>query len=112
MVCAAVDRLEELDVSYARKAQEESVKCRHSMEDRLLGFQHDLEARYKQHLDAELDLYRSKELARARQEERDRCRGELAKERADLHQAHQVKLEAIRKSEQDMMEKYRRKEQV
>lgn len=106
------DRLEELDISYARRAEEESVKCRSSVEDRLSAFQHDLEARYKQQLETELSLYRSKELARARQEEREQHREELAKEKSELHHTHQLKLEEVKKSEQRMMEKYRRKEQV
>lgn len=109
--CAA-DRLEELDISYARKAKEESVKCQFSLEDKLRTFQRDLEARYKQQLETELGLYRSRELAKARQEERDRYREELAKERADLHYVHQLRLEDVKKSEQRMVEKYRRKEQV
>lgn len=112
VVYHAADRLEELDISYARRAEEESMKCRSSVEDRLSAFQLDLEAKYKRQLETELGLYRSKELARARQEERDRYREELAKEKSDLHRAHQLKLEDVKKSEQRMMEKYRQKEQV
>lgn len=112
MVCVIADRLQELDVSYARRAEEESMKCRYSVEDRLSEFQRDLEIRCKQQLETELSLYRSKELAKAKQEERDRYREELAKEKSVLHHAHQLKLEEVKKSEQHMMEKYRRKEQV
>lgn len=106
------DKLEELDVSYARRAEEESMKCRFSVEDRLSTFQRDLEARYKQQLETELSLYRSKELARARQDTKEQLREELAKEKAESHHAHQLKLKDVTKSEQRMVEKYRRKEQV
>ena len=109
---ATADRLEELDTSYARKAEEESAKCRVSLEDRLTSFQRDLEARYKQQLETELALHRSRELAQARQEERERLQEELAREKEALHHAHQMKLEEAKRAEQHMMEKYRRKEQV
>jgi oral-facial-digital syndrome 1 protein len=113
VICVSLaDKLEELDISYARRAEEESVKCQLSVEDRLLSFQRDLEVRYKQQLETELELYRSRELAKVRQEERDRHREELAKEKSDLQCAHQLKLEEVRKSEQRLVEKYRMKEQV
>ena len=88
------------------------MKCQLSLEDRLSGFQRDLEARYKQQLETEMYLYRNRVLAKARQEERDRFREELAKERADLNRTHQAKLEDMKKTEQRLVEKYRRKEQV
>ncbi len=104
--------MEELDTSYARRAEEESAKCQLSLEDRLSAFQRDLEARYKRQLETELTLYRSRELAKARLEERQRYQEELAKEKEVVYHAHQVRMEEVRKSEQRIMEKYRRKEQV
>ena len=104
--------MEELDASYARRTEEECIKCQFSLEDRLLAFRQDLEARYKQQLETELTLYRSRELSRLRQEERESYRQQMAKERADLNHVHQLKLEEARKAEHRMEEKYRRKEQV
>ena len=99
-------------MTYARKAEEESLKCQASLDDRLLTLQRDLEARYKHQLESELTLYQTRELAKVRQEERDRYREELAREREGLQQVHQLKLEEVKRSEQHMLEKYRRKEQV
>ena len=106
------DRLDELDASYARKAEEESIKCMLSLEDRLSTLQCDLEARYKQQLEEEMTLYRSRELARVREEERDRYQGKMTKEKQDLHHIHQLKLDDAKKAEQRLVEKYHRKEQV
>lgn len=99
-------------MSYARRAEEESMKSHLSLESRLEAFQRELEARYKQQLESELALHRNREIARARQEERDRCREELSKEKEDLYRTHRLRLEEVRKSEQNMIEKYHRKEQV
>lgn len=101
-----------MDITYARKAEEESIKCQATLEDRLLALQRDLEARYKHQLESELALYRNREIAKVRQEERDGHREELAKEKESLHCQHQLRLEEGKKSEQRMTEKYRRKEQV
>lgn len=111
MVCVAA-RLDELDASYARKAEEESMKCMLSLEDRLSTLQSDLEARYKQRLEEEMTLYRSRELARVKEEERDRYQDKMAKEKQDLYHIHQLKLDDAKKAEQRLIEKYRRKEQV
>lgn len=111
-IAFAADRLEELDISYARRAEEESIKCQLSLEDRLSAFQRDLEARYKQQLESELALHCNRELVKARQEERDRYQEELGKIKENLRHMHQLRLEDVKKSEQCMIEKYRRKEQV
>lgn len=105
-------QLEALDRSYASRVEAESAKSRVSLEDRLAGFQADLEARYKKQLETELSLYKTRELAKIRQDEQERYKAELAKVRENLKHAYQVKLEEAKKTEQDMMKKYRRKEQV
>ena len=101
-----------MDQTYARKAEEEATKCQLALEDRLSMLQHELEARYKDKLDSELTLHRNRELVKVRLEERERYQQELAKERQTLQHMHQLKLDEMKKSEQRMLEKYRRKEQV
>ena len=104
--------MEALDQSYARKAEEATVKNQLSLEDRLTAFQRDLEARYKRQLETEMADYRRRELAKVRQEEMDKHRAEMNKEREELHRNHQLRLEEARKSEQQMMERYHMKEKV
>jgi len=106
------DRLEQLDISYARKAEEESARSQQSIEDRLLALQRDLEARYKQRLEAEISQFRSRELAKVRQKEKEQYQQEIEKEKAELHCRHQLRLDEVKRSEQQLMEKYHRKEQV
>ena len=77
-----------------------------------MTFQRDLEAQYKSQLETELSLYKSRELAKVRMEEREKYQQELASERVGATVAHQKKIEELRKTEQQMMDRYRKKEQV
>ena len=47
-----------------------------------------------------------------RMEEREKCQRELTDERLQITLAHQKKIEELRKMEQQMLERYRKKEQV
>lgn len=77
-----------------------------------MTFQRDLEAQHKLQLETELSLYKSRELAKVRMEEREKCQRELTGERLQITLAHQKKIEELRKMEQQMLERYRKKEQV
>lgn len=112
IVILIADRLEALDQSYAYKAEQESQKSQASLEDRLASFQSDLETRYKRQFEAEMMLYRTRELAKVREEEREKYQRELSKEKDEMHRNYQLRLEETRKSEQRVMERYRMKEQV
>lgn len=101
-----------LDQSYARKADEENAKSQRNVEERLLCYQRDLEARHKHQLDTELSLYKSRELVKVRGEERDKYQRELAAVKLEATVAHQKQVQELRKLEQQMLERYRKKEQV
>ncbi len=101
-----------LDQCYGQKAQEENAKTKRNREERLLCYQQELEAQYKHQLETELSLYKSRELARVRNEERDRYQKELAAERLEATVAHQKQVQELRNMEQQMLERYRKKEQV
>ncbi len=77
-----------------------------------MTFQRDLEAQHKHQLETELSLYKNRELAKVKIEERERYQRELTGERLEITLAHQKKIEELRKLEQQMLERYRKKEQV
>ncbi len=77
-----------------------------------MTFQRDLEAQHKHQLETELSLYKSRELAKVKIEERERYQRELTGERLEITLTHQKKIEELRKLEQQMLERYRKKEQV
>ena len=105
-------QLEALESAYARKAEEESQRYHQSIEDRLSEYQRDLEARYKEQLKTEMSLFQVKEVAKARQEEREKCRQEAAREKEEAHLKLQRKLDELRRNELQLKEQYCRKEQV
>ena len=105
-------RLQALDESYAGRVEEEGRRHQQSLEERMAAFQRETEARYRGQLETEMAHFRERELARMRQEERARGQEELSRERAELHHAHQQKLEAVRRMEQESLLRLRRKEQV
>ena len=107
-----VARLQALDESYAGRVEEEGRRHQRSLEERMAAFQHEAEARYRGQLETEMAHFREGELARVRQGERERGQEELTRERAELHHAHQQKLEAVRRLEQETLLRLRRKEQV
>ena len=106
------EQLQALDRSYAQKAEQHSVRCQQNLEERLLTFQRDLETQYKKQLETELSLYRTRELVKMRLEERERYQGDLTRERTEMVQNHQKKIDELRKSEMQMLERFRKKEQV
>ena len=108
----AAYKLEALDEVYARKVEEEALKCTASLEDRLATVQTDLEACYKSRLDTEMSLYQERELAKVRREERDRYHDKLDKEKEELQNAYHLRLENVKKSEKNLAEIYHRKEMV
>ena len=110
-LCPA-EQLQALDQSYAQKAEEQRLRTQQNLEERLSTFQRDLEAQYKSQLETELSLYKSRELAKVRMEEREKYQQELASERVEATVAHQKKIEELRRTEQQMMDRYRKKEQV
>lgn len=110
-MCVA-DKLEALEEVYARKVEEETMKCEQSLEDRLAAVQNDLKTRYKRQLETEMSLYQARELAKVRREEREKYHNELAKEKEELQHAYHLRLENVKKSENSLAEMYHRKEKV
>ena len=106
------EQLKVLDQSYAQKAEQHSVRCQQNLEERLSAFQRELEAQYKNQLETELSLYRTRELAKMRLEEREKYQEDLTKEKMEMVQNHQKKIDELRKSEVQMLERFRKKEQV
>ena len=74
--------------------------------------QKDLEAHYKKQLQTEMELFQMRELAKMRQEEKERYRSELAKDREELQQVYHLRLESVKRLEKNNAEAYRRKEKV
>lgn len=105
-------QLEALENAYAKKAEEESQRYHQSIEDRLSEYQRDLDARYKEQLKTEMSLFQVRELAKARLEEREKCREEAAREKEEGHLKLQRKLNELRRSELQLKEQYCKKEQV
>ena len=105
-------QLQALENAYARKAEEETQKYQKSLEDRLSEYQRDLEARYKTQLETEMNLFRSRELVKARLEEREKYQREILREKEEAQLKHQQKMDDLRRSELQMKERYCRKEQV
>ena len=106
------DQLKALDHSYAQKAKEETEKVNHSMLERIGLIQSELEARYTKQLETELSLYRARELAKVRLEEREKYLEEMAREKTQLNQHYQRKIDELRRNEQHIVDQYRLKEQV
>lgn len=105
-------QLQALENAYARKAEEETQKYQQSLDDRLSEYQRDLEARYKKQLETEMNLFQTKELVKARLEERERYQREALKEREEAQQKHQHRLDDLRRNELQLKERYCKKEQV
>lgn len=104
--------LQALDQSYAQKAEEQNLRTQQNLEERLLTFQRELETQHKHQLETELSLYKNRELVKVRMEEREKYQRELAEQRHNTTMAHQKKIEELRKTEHQMLERYRKKEQV
>lgn len=101
-----------LDQSYALKVEQQSIKHQQNFEERLLALQRDLEGQYKRQLATELSLCQSRDVARMKLEERERYQKDLARERAQMSEEHQKKMSELRRSEVQMMERFRKKEQA
>ncbi len=101
-----------MDQSYAKKAEEENAKTQQNIEERLLCYQRDLETQHKHQLHTEVALYKNREVAKVRTEEREKYQQELAGERLQATVAHQKQIQEMKKMEQQMLERYRKKEQV
>jgi len=111
-IVLTADQLRALDQSYALKAEEQQLQTQQRLDERLLSFQREVEAQHRAQLDSELALYKSRELAKLRSEERERYQSQLLNERLEMTTAHQRKIEDLRKTEQQLIERYRNKEQV
>ncbi len=105
-------KLKQLEDKYAQKSEEESGRYRASLEQRLEAVQKELESHYKKQLQTELELFQIRELTKMRQEEKEKYRAELAKDREELQHVYSMKMASVKKSEKNSMEMYRRKEKV
>ena len=59
-----------------------------------------------------MNLFRTKELVKARLEEREKYQSEALKEREEAQHKHQQRLDDLRRSELQLKERYCKKEQV
>ena len=105
-------QLQALENAYTRKVEEETRKYQQSREDQLSEYQRDLEARYKKQLETEMNLFRTKELVKARLEEREKYQKEVLREKEEAQQKYQRRLDDLRRSELQLKERYCKKEQV
>lgn len=108
----AAVKLQALEESYARKAEEENRRHQQSLEQQMIASGHESEARLRRQLEVEMAQFREREVSRMRLEERERYQEEQGRLRTELEGSHRQKLEAVRKMEVDTLERLRRKEQV
>ena len=104
--------MEALEEEYTRKVEEETTRCQLSLEERLAAVQSELKIQYKQQLENEMTLYQERELAKMRREEREKYQNELESGKEKLQCSYHLRLENVKKSEQGLVERYRKKEMV
>lgn len=101
-------RLAAIEDEYRRRSTQQEAASAAALEERMAEFQRQCEARCAAQLAERLASLRDGELAAVRAEERERHRAELDTVRAALAAAHQERLAALHRQEEELLDRARR----
>ena len=103
-------KLKRVDYNYLEKVDMERAAPFKSLEERMLKFKHECEARYKNDLQSEVRRLKEFEVSRIRIEEAARYRDKMEAFRTEMENLHLEKVKELKMREESVMDRIKGKE--
>ena len=104
------EKLKRIDYNYLEKKDIERAAPYKSMEQRMLNYKKELEARYQNDLQTQIRRMKEFELSRIRIEEADRYRDKMEAFRMEMENLHLEKVKELKQREENAMDRIKHRE--